>query len=307
MGNVGSATCHPAPPFGRLAWLSELRLRANNSNLLRRGRMSGTSSPAESISFPLQSSTGRGNYCLTLRSSAIKLRIMRIFFIYLLLMLVATKLALADYIGTGFFYNNRGDILTNRHVVDDCEKIEIILPNRTKIYGSLISVSSKYDLAAIKTKYNTDRFAALRVSQKFPLIPVDNEEIFSFGFSYFERENFRGWGVMGHVISLPSANRDFSFPLRIDVTPGSSGSPVIGRDMLLVGVITAGQEFGDLPDEMGGYYGDNLIYALNGNAITSFINEHNLYMNIWEPTKRFMPFTIFDHLQKITSLIICKK
>jgi len=215
-------------------------------------------------------------------------------------------LANADTIGTGFFYNDRGDILTNRNVVNGCDSIEITLPNKSTIKGSLIAVSASHDLAALRSNYKPDSFAALRVRDEYPLIPVDDEEVFSFGYSYFEREKLGGWGVAGHVISRPFSSLDFGFPLRIDVTVEAQGSPVVGRDMLLIGIISAGQKFGDLPDEMGGYYGDAFVYAQNGNAITSFANEHNLYMSIWEPTQRFMPYTIFAHLQRITSLITCK-
>ena len=94
----------------------------------------------------------------------------------------------------------------------------------------------------------------------------------------------------------------------MDVSPGSSGSAVLGRHNLLVGIVTAGKELGKFPDpKWGEYFGTKEIYILNGNAITHFINETNIYATTWEPKSAFMPMTVMKHAMEITSLIICKK
>lgn len=226
----------------------------------------------------------------------------------LVLLLALTNSARADAIGTGFFINEQGDILTNRHVIEGCERLFARLPDESLVKLELIATSKAFDLAALRSGRTTNRFLALRTSPdfKFPMIPVDDEEVFTVGYSYFDENQGQSHGVAGRVISRPDDVARDDLALRIDVTPGSSGSPIVGRDMLLVGVITAGKAFDDLPDEMAGYYGDNLVLALSGNAIAQFVNETGIRISTWHPNRWFLPHQAWDHLLATTSLIICR-
>jgi len=53
-------------------------------------------------------------------------------------------------LGTGFVYNDQGYIITNQHVVDGQQKMEVDFPDGYKVFAKLIGVDPDSDLAVIK-------------------------------------------------------------------------------------------------------------------------------------------------------------
>jgi len=179
------------------------------------------------------------------------------------------------------------------------------LPNKKWRNAEIISVSSSFDLAALRTGWVTDVFASLRVEDKYPIIPTPGEDLFTFGYSY-EKGGVKGWDTAGLVLPLKNFRDQFYSKVQMDVSPGSSGSAIFDRTKLLVGVLTKGEEtrriFKDSLDE---FFGATDIYALNGNAIAHFINEGKVKFNTWQPTRRFMPHEAVRHAKKVTVLVAC--
>ena len=112
------------------------------------------------------------------------------------------------YVGTGFFYNSRGDVMTNRHVVQGCSKIGIQLPNKKVVSGSIIAKSSVFDIAAIRTNTQTKRFAALPVQNKYPIIPAGGADVFTYGYSIAKR-GLDGWPIAGLIIDEPRIEKKY--------------------------------------------------------------------------------------------------
>ncbi len=51
--------------------------------------------------------------------------------------------------GTGFYINDRGHVLTNEHVIDECSKITIHLPDGTTSSGHVVASDEGNDLAVV--------------------------------------------------------------------------------------------------------------------------------------------------------------
>lgn len=214
--------------------------------------------------------------------------------------------AFADQVGTGVFINSVGDVLTNRHVIENCGFIQVRLPNKEWRNAEISLVSSSFDLAILKTDWATDVFASLSVTEDdYPIIPTPGDDIFTYGYSY-EKAGMEGWGRVGLVLPLENfLDLEYS-KIQMDVGPGSSGSAIFDRTNLLVGILTRGKGtqriFKDSLDE---YFGATDIYALNGNAIAQFINEGGSKFSTWQADGWFMPHEVIRHAVEVTVLVAC--
>ncbi|MFT0172191.1 S1 family peptidase [Paraburkholderia mimosarum] len=214
--------------------------------------------------------------------------------------------------GTAFFYNENGDMFTNRHVVEKCNPQSI----RVRIYGgawmpaTLIAMSDRFDLAAIATAHHTDVFGAIRVTDDgHVLIPDGIEDIFSAGFSSPLERNFKITPTWGQVEAWGKPQEPpYIQRMRMDAYPGASGSAVIDYAGLVVGILFAGSiaPAADPENLRDVGYGDKWIYLYNTNAVVSFANKHNLHLSAWSHWQRRDPGFIMGHAEAISGLLVCE-
>jgi S1-C subfamily serine protease len=139
-----------------------------------------------------------------------------------------------DVWGTGFFVDRRGNILTAHHVVTDCREIAIV-------------GNGSREPAAIVASSTTDDLSLLRVARPFgePLAFDSRDDlpggtlitILGYGILTELRPDdasHPGLLANGMVVNL-AVPRQIAFVS--NAKPGGSGSPVIGRDGLVVGVL----------------------------------------------------------------------
>jgi S1-C subfamily serine protease len=146
-------------------------------------------------------------------------------------------------LGTGFVFDNQGHIVTNFHVVEGQEKIEVDFPSSFKTFGTLVGVDKDSDLAVIKVDAPAAELAPLALGDSKQLkvgqtvIAIGNP----FGLS--------GTMTMGIVSALgrtlPS-NREspsggyFSAGDLIQtdaaINPGNSGGPLFNLNGEVVGI-----------------------------------------------------------------------
>jgi len=151
-------------------------------------------------------------------------------------------------IGSGFVIEESGYIVTNAHVVNGAQRVQVILPNpnmessldaalstRTRIVPArIIGVSRELDLAVIKVE-----------AGKLPALPLANyrklgqgEMVFAFG----SPEGLRNSVTMG-VVSAVARQTDPDSPMvyiQTDaaINPGNSGGPLVNVSGEVVGVNT---------------------------------------------------------------------
>jgi S1-C subfamily serine protease len=142
--------------------------------------------------------------------------------------------------GSGFVYSPDGYIITNYHVVENAESIQVFFPDRSIYTASIVGVDPHADLAVLKIEpggkilhpLSFSDSSKLRVGQ--PVIAVGNP----FGLtatlttgviSQLNRllESPGGRGIPG-VIQFDAA-----------VNPGSSGGPLLDYSGRVIGVTTA--------------------------------------------------------------------
>ncbi len=152
-------------------------------------------------------------------------------------------------IGTGFIYDDAGYIITNHHVVEGAQRLQVVLPppDNRKLDARLLGADPQTDLALIKVD-----------GEKLPTVPLGESGSVQVG----------QWVVaIGNALGLPGGptvtagvisalGRDVPFPgpqpqapgqvlyglMQTDaaINPGNSGGPLVNLNGDVVGVNTAG-------------------------------------------------------------------
>lgn len=142
--------------------------------------------------------------------------------------------------GSGFVYDSRGHIITNAHVVQGSEQIDITFPDGTISIASLVGIDVYSDLAVIKADV-----------QKELLKPVvlGNSSLLNIGDPVLAVGN--PYGLSGSLTSGIVSQLDRILPseggylivgvIQVDVAinPGNSGGPLVNYKGEVVGVNTA--------------------------------------------------------------------
>ena len=136
--------------------------------------------------------------------------------------------------GTGFFVSRAGHLLTNHHVVEQCSRVTVALPNRIAPVRVLAS-SEENDLALLAL---VEGSAPAVASFRPPGSVALGEEVLVAGFPL---PDLLGGGlvvttgVINALTGIEANPRDIQ--LSAPIQDGSSGGPVLDRDGRVVGVV----------------------------------------------------------------------
>jgi S1-C subfamily serine protease len=141
--------------------------------------------------------------------------------------------------GSGVIIDPRGYIITNNHVIDDADRVNIHLNNGRTVTGNVIGGDSATDIALIRVEANNLPAAELGDSEKLKVgqiaIAIGN----SLGLP-------GGPTVSAGVISalgrpLPGADLIFEGLIQTDasINPGNSGGPLADLNGNVIGINTA--------------------------------------------------------------------
>ena len=144
--------------------------------------------------------------------------------------------------GSGFFISEDGYIVTNHHVIDDAQDIDVETHNGKKYKATLIGSDESADLAVLKIKPNK--------GEKFLAVPFDKNDSVAVGDTVIVIGGPLGykWSVSSGIVSGKS--RDGYRPggvgefIQIDaaVTHGNSGGPAFNLNGEVVGINDWGYE-----------------------------------------------------------------
>ncbi|MCP3941873.1 MAG: serine protease [Desulfobacteraceae bacterium] len=137
-----------------------------------------------------------------------------------------------ENIGSGFFYNEKGDILTNSHVLTKNTRAEIKTKSGKKYpIGSIIERNEKTDIVRAHTRIS-NRTPFLRISRN---IPAMGNQIMVAG-SPMGLEQTITNGIISAWRKIPAWGRVMQ--ISAPISPGSSGGPVLNMAGEVVGIAT---------------------------------------------------------------------
>jgi S1-C subfamily serine protease len=143
-------------------------------------------------------------------------------------------------VGSGFILDDRGYILTNNHVVENVESLEVTLADKTKLPAKLIGRDPINDLAVVQINTSKEKLTPLRLGDSDQLqvgqlaIAIGNP----FG---LDRTVTRGVvSALGR--SIPGdTGRQIRNVIQTDaaINPGNSGGPLLNSRGEVIGINTA--------------------------------------------------------------------
>jgi S1-C subfamily serine protease len=151
-----------------------------------------------------------------------------------------TPVAREEGTGSGCVLDTEGNILTNFHVIESAESLEVALPDRTKYHASVVGFDEQNDLAVIRLiKAPKDRLRPipignsgdLKVGQKVLAVgnPLGLQNTLTTGIisSVGRRIRTERGYIVDNVIQTDAA-----------INPGNSGGPLLNSAGELIGINT---------------------------------------------------------------------
>lgn len=151
--------------------------------------------------------------------------------------------------GTGFFINEKGEIVTCSHVVENSLAVFIGIPclGKKLLKANVISICPSRDIAILQLDQKSFDCVLLELGE-IPYLELDDshvvqrgEEIISLGYPAATLETEQLKGTVG-VISA-RLNRVFQFDAPSN--PGNSGGPVLNKRGKVIGITSSGMK-GDI-------------------------------------------------------------
>ena len=148
-----------------------------------------------------------------------------------------------DSTGSGVVIDDKGDILTNLHVIHSTDRWVITFFDGSTSDAEVVNVQPENDLAVIRAKTSPDDLKPATLASTADLFPGDTVVAVGFPFGI-------GPSVSSGVVA--GLKREFDDPddkttptlknliqFTAAVNPGNSGGPLVNRDGEVVGIVTA--------------------------------------------------------------------
>lgn len=168
-----------------------------------------------------------------------------------------------DIIGTGVVIDERGFIVTNRHVIGAGRSVRVRLADGSDVTAQVIFSESAWDLAVLRIETSKDL-------QALPLAPVADlmvgETVIAVGHPY-GYTNTVSTGIisaLGREITMPSGDTLTELiQTTAPINPGNSGGPLLNINGELIGIVVALRDGAQ-----------NIAFAINAGTVKEVLSKH---------------------------------
>ncbi|MFG6116689.1 S1C family serine protease [Halobacillus sp. MO56] len=131
--------------------------------------------------------------------------------------------------GSGFLYNDKGDILTNAHVVANAEEVTITTEDSKEVTGKVIGISTTTDVAVV-------RVPALEDAEPLPLERENKADMLDKVLALGSPLGLQNTVMTGEITGL---DREFDiapfeyrglYQVSAPIQPGNSGGPLVDAE-----------------------------------------------------------------------------
>ncbi|MDI3341472.1 MAG: trypsin-like peptidase domain-containing protein [Sphaerobacter sp.] len=170
--------------------------------------------------------------------------------------------------GTGFIIDEQGRIVTNNHVVEDSQEIEVLFTDGQKTTARLLGTDRFADLAVIQVDVPVP--ATLRLGDSDQLRPGDR--VIAIGSALGDFTNTVTDGIvsgLGRNLQTPEGyNMENMIQHDAPINPGNSGGPLLNMRGEVVGVNTAVVRQASI-----GITAEGLGFAIPSNTVRAIAEE----------------------------------
>lgn len=203
--------------------------------------------------------------------------------------------------GSGIVINRNGHVLTNQHVVRQCDAHEIIDDKNRVLKAELGAIDVAKDLALLIVSEKFSAAAPVRKAAE----PRLGEAVTVVGYPLVGVLGTRPSVGFGHVSSTVGVRGNpVQMQISVPIQRGNSGGPVLDQAGNLIGVVVSkldalklAQRTGDLPQ--------NVNFAIKGESVRSFLESNKIEFEAAEDTARLENTEIASRGAAITVRVRC--
>ncbi len=139
--------------------------------------------------------------------------------------------------GSGFVLDKQGHILTNNHVIDNAQLVEVTLSNKKKYKATLVGADRNHDIALLQIKDAPDLTPATLAESNNLVV---GQKVYAIGNPFgFSGTMTRGIISAIRSIALPAGNKiEDAIQTDASVNPGNSGGPLLNSRGEVIGITT---------------------------------------------------------------------
>jgi len=142
--------------------------------------------------------------------------------------------------GSGFIWDREGRVVTNYHVIEDANRVEVTLADHTTWKGQVVGMAPDKDLAVLKISAPPEKLKPLPVGESANLMV--GQKVFAIG-NPFGLDQTMTSGIVSALNREIQAvtGRTIQGVIQTDaaINPGNSGGPLLDSAGRLIGVNTA--------------------------------------------------------------------
>mgnify|MGYP006288113213 CR=1 FL=1 len=169
--------------------------------------------------------------------------------------------------GSGFIVSESGYIVTNQHVIEDANEVEVTINGIEKpVDAEVVWSDFSLDLAVLKVDVNKD-LTVLKLGNSDNIRPGDWAVAIGNPFGFEHTVTAGVISALGRPIEVPTSQgqlRQYSNLIQLDaaINPGNSGGPLLNIDGKVIGINTAVSS-----------QGQGIGFAIPVNEIKGIIDE----------------------------------
>ena len=201
--------------------------------------------------------------------------------------------------GTGFFITTEGHIVSNNHVIDACQTVNVNYQGDIKP-AKIISRDRSNDLALLQVEI---------IPKDYFLISNDDamllDEVYVAGYP-FGKSVSSSIKVTKGVISSLSGLKDNYSNIQIDAAlqPGNSGGPIINNEGNVIGVAVAKLDFKQTIKAYGAIP-ENINFGVKSSVLYSFTKANNIQIDNLKKEKITTKKQLAEKIQNGTVYLDC--
>lgn len=139
--------------------------------------------------------------------------------------------------GSGFILDQQGHILTNNHVIDNAQLVEVTLWDKKKYKATVVGVDKNHDLALLQIKGAANLMPATLADSSGLVV---GQRVYAIGNPFgFSGTMTRGIISAIRSVMMPSGNKiEDAIQTDASVNPGNSGGPLLNSRGEVIGITT---------------------------------------------------------------------
>jgi S1-C subfamily serine protease len=177
--------------------------------------------------------------------------------------------------GSGFLLDKQGHILTNNHVINNAQRVEVTLSDKHKYKATVVGVDKNHDLALLQITAPNVQPATLANSQGLTV----GQRVYAIG-NPFGLQGTMTRGIISAIRSIRGPqNNPIEDAIQTDaaVNPGNSGGPLLNSRGEVIGITT-------LIANNGADQSSGIGFAIPINTAKAFLDDIAKYGRVRRPS-----------------------